>query len=83
MGRKCFAPNCNTGYKSCNEMLSTFKAPKDEVLLCKWNSAIPRSDRSITPKDCICEKHFQPTDIITEWVSTAEKTKQVVMKVSP
>ncbi|CAN7948566.1 unnamed protein product, partial [Ixodes hexagonus] len=58
MGRKCFAPNCNSGYRSCKEKVNTFRAPSDPERLALWARAIPRSDRQLTPKDYLCEKHF-------------------------
>ncbi|KAG0411805.1 hypothetical protein HPB47_011061 [Ixodes persulcatus] len=58
MGRKCFAPNCNSGYRSCKEKVSVFEAPSDPERLSLWDRAIPRSDWQLTPKDYLCEKHF-------------------------
>ncbi|CAN7986666.1 unnamed protein product, partial [Ixodes hexagonus] len=58
MGRKCFAPNCNSGYRSCKEKVSTFRAPSDPKRLALWARAIPRSDRQLMTKDYVCEKHF-------------------------
>ncbi|KAG0415819.1 hypothetical protein HPB47_007016 [Ixodes persulcatus] len=58
MGRKCFAPNCNSGYRSCKEKVNAFRGPSDPECLALWARAIPRSDRQLTPKDYLCEKHF-------------------------
>lgn len=33
MGRKCFVPNCKTGYQACKKKLCLFSAPKDEERL--------------------------------------------------
>lgn len=60
MGKKCFVPNCSSGYCSCKEKASLFKAPTDPDRLALWDSAIPRSDRKLQPGDCVCEKHFSP-----------------------
>ena len=57
-------PGCKTGYKSCKEKRSLFRAPKDPVELEKWRKAIQRADRILSCKDCVCELHFAP-----EWVS--------------
>lgn len=37
---------------------------QNEELLRKWQRAIPRKDRILTPKDCICEGHFFPEEIL-------------------
>ncbi|KAG0418157.1 hypothetical protein HPB47_005074 [Ixodes persulcatus] len=58
MGRKCFEPNCNSGYRSCKEKVNAFRAPSDPERLALWARAIPRSDRQLTPKDYLREKHF-------------------------
>src|SRR5277367_1090585 len=66
MGYKCVVPNCNAGYKTCTETLTMFKVPNEGDMLMKWQSAIKRGDREITPKDHVCERHFAPFHIITE-----------------
>lgn len=58
MGRKCFAPNCNSEYKSCKEKVSAFQAPSDSERLALWACATPRSGSQHTPKDYLCQKHF-------------------------
>lgn len=62
----CFVPGCRTGYKSqsAEEKCSTFKAPKDILLREKWAKSIPRDDRALQERDCVCEKHFHPEEII-------------------
>lgn len=62
---KCFVPGCKSGYKSNNERVSLFRAPKDAELLKKWESAIPRADRQLHANDVVCAKHFFDSDIIT------------------
>ncbi|KAH8038357.1 hypothetical protein HPB51_001140 [Rhipicephalus microplus] len=61
--RKCFVPNCSSGYASCKEKVITFKVPSDPVRLEAWARAIPRKDRQLTPRDYVCEKHFSDSDI--------------------
>lgn len=58
MGRKCFAPNCNSGYQSCKEKVILFNARADPERLAQWSRAIPRKDRMLTSKDAVCAKHF-------------------------
>ena len=70
MGRKCFVQNCKTGYDTCGEKLSLFRVPNCQdrgELIKKWQFAIPRRDRKLSLKDYVCEKHFQPGDIIRAW----------------
>lgn len=69
MGRKCFAPRCTTGCKSCTDKLSIFSAPKKEDRLEAWRRFIPRKDRLLQAKDFICEKHFEPRYVIKEWTA--------------
>lgn len=63
MGRKCAVPHCYSGYRKCKEKASLYKVPDDDFFLNKWQEAIAREDRPITPKDYICDKHFKEDDI--------------------
>uniref|UniRef100_T1IYY2 THAP-type domain-containing protein n=1 Tax=Strigamia maritima TaxID=126957 RepID=T1IYY2_STRMM len=67
MGRKCFVPNCKGGYAGQSVKVSTFKAPSNPEQLQKWKAKIPRQDRQITEKDCVCELHFHAAEIIRFW----------------
>ncbi|KAJ8917399.1 hypothetical protein NQ315_002423 [Exocentrus adspersus] len=64
MGRKCAVPHCYTGYRKCKEKASLYRVPDDDFFLNKWQEAIARGDRPITPKDYVCEKHFKEDDIL-------------------
>ncbi|CAG9814773.1 unnamed protein product [Phaedon cochleariae] len=64
MGRKCSVPHCYTGYRQCKEKAALYKVPDDDFFLSKWQEAIARDDRPITPKDFVCEKHFKEEDIL-------------------
>lgn len=77
MGKKCFVPRCNTGYKSCVEKWSLFSAPKDEQRLDAWRRAIPRKDRLLQATDHVCEKHFEPQLVCKTW--TAEYKGHVLV----
>lgn len=82
MGRKCFVPNCKTGYKSQEregKKISLFKAPSDKELLLKWQKAIPRRDRALSDKDHVCELHFPPDLVLKEW--TAKSGSAVIMQI--
>lgn len=70
MVKRCFVPNCKTGRKSDrnNELkFSLFKAPNDLDLLQKWRDSVPRRERELSSKDCICEKHFEQHFVIPRW----------------
>ncbi|KAH7960959.1 hypothetical protein HPB49_025317 [Dermacentor silvarum] len=69
MGRKCFVPRCNTGYKSCQQKFSLFSAPKDKACPKLWRHAIPRKDRILEPSDHICERNFEPRFVWKTWTS--------------
>nr|XP_054923076.1 uncharacterized protein LOC129382872 [Dermacentor andersoni] len=64
MGKKCFVPNCKSGYRTCTERVSLFKAPREPERLEKWRRAIPRADRVLQPTDHVCAKHF-PNEVIS------------------
>ncbi|KAH6932804.1 hypothetical protein HPB50_009642 [Hyalomma asiaticum] len=70
MGKKCFVRNCNSGYLTCAERVSLFKAPHELERLEKWRRVIPRADRVLQPTDHVCAKHFQD-----EVISTAYHTE--------
>ena len=67
MGKKCFAPRCTTGYKSCTQKLSLFSAPKEEERLREWRNAVPRKDRILQSTDHLCERHFEPHLVSKTW----------------
>ncbi|KAH8009636.1 hypothetical protein HPB51_018904 [Rhipicephalus microplus] len=67
MGKKCIAPRCKTGYKSCTKKLSLFSAPREEERLLVWRNAIPRKDRILQSTDHLCERHFEPHLVSKTW----------------
>ncbi|CAN7976683.1 unnamed protein product [Ixodes persulcatus] len=69
MGKKCFVPRCTTGYKTCREKFSLFRAPKDEAQLNLWRHAIPRKDRRLEATDHVCERHFEPHLVSKTWTA--------------
>ena len=72
---KCFAPNCRSGYKPRKneageeQKISFFSVPKDKELLQKWNNAVPRADKKLNEHSRICEKHFLPHEILSDYGS--------------
>ncbi|CAH2013972.1 unnamed protein product [Acanthoscelides obtectus] len=66
MGRKCAVPDCYTGYRNCKEKAPLYRVPDDNILLTKWQEAIARADRLITPNDFVCAKHFRNDDLLTQ-----------------
>lgn len=69
MGRKCFEPHCNTGYKSCRQKFSFFSTPKNEARLKLWRHAIPCKDRSLQELDNVCEKHLELHFVLKTWTA--------------
>ncbi|KAH8027515.1 hypothetical protein HPB51_007065 [Rhipicephalus microplus] len=67
MGKKCFAPRCKTGYKSCTEKLSLFSALREDERLRVWRNAIPRKNRILQSTDHLCERHFEPHLVSKTW----------------
>ncbi|XP_030757131.1 uncharacterized protein LOC115882996 isoform X2 [Sitophilus oryzae] len=74
-GRNCFVPGCTSGNPNKNKANkergernpSLFKAPNDPSLLQQWQKAIPRSDKTLSSKDAVCELHFLDEDILTHY----------------
>lgn len=64
MGRKCFVPKCKSSYYNSKEKVSLFRVPKDKIN--EWQAKIPRTDRNLTERDYVCEKHFSQSFIIKE-----------------
>lgn len=67
MGKKCFPPSCNSGYKSCTEKLPPFTVPKEEERLHIWQHAIPRKNRVLQAACYIFEKHFETLLVAKAW----------------
>ncbi|KAK8777206.1 hypothetical protein V5799_029449 [Amblyomma americanum] len=63
MGRKCFVPNCKSGYEPSEKRIRAFRAPKDPRRLTAWAKAIGRTDRPLTSDCYVCERHFPSTAI--------------------
>ncbi|KAH6923736.1 hypothetical protein HPB50_005803 [Hyalomma asiaticum] len=78
MGRRCFVPNCNSGYKSCAEKVRTFKAPAGPERLQEWARAIGWVDRDLTTCDYVCEKHF-PSEMVSRRKYYAELGGAVIL----
>ncbi|XP_042145072.1 uncharacterized protein LOC115332154 [Ixodes scapularis] len=65
MGKKCFVPNCNSGYRNCAERVPLFKAPSNDARLEQWRRAIARADRRLLPSHHVCAKHF-PDELVSK-----------------
>lgn len=58
MGKKCFVPNCSSGYQTCADRVPIFRAPAENARLELWRRAIPRADKALKSSDHVCAKHF-------------------------
>lgn len=68
--RNCFVPYCRSSYTYGEEKkISMFRVPNDKTLFELWQKNINRSDRTLSKRDVVCEKHFVPEDIIRYWKS--------------
>ncbi|XP_060533571.1 RE1-silencing transcription factor-like [Cylas formicarius] len=83
MGKKCCVPFCHTGYTKYNEKHPMYGVPKNDFFLDKWQEAIARADRPITPNDCVCQKHFKADDFIHSRVVKGEIEQYKVPKLRP
>lgn len=57
--RTCFVPGCNSGYRSCKEARSLFRAPLELDRRETWSRNIKRSDRELHDGSVVCERHFE------------------------
>ena len=80
--RKCVAVGCKTGYKTCSEKVHCFVIPNDKNIIRLWQIAIFRDDIKLKPGDAICEKYFDPQDIIREKITCAPDGVTILGKVS-
>lgn len=64
---KCFVPNCNTGTPLCSEHRTLFSAPVDADRRAEWARRIGRSDKELTRRDKVCERHFEPHFVLRTW----------------
>ncbi|XP_075732796.1 uncharacterized protein LOC142775331 [Rhipicephalus microplus] len=65
--RWCFVPGCDSGYRSCSEKVSLFRAPTCQELFLKWARAIPRADKPLQENSAVCAKHFDERFIQREF----------------
>ncbi|KAH7940094.1 hypothetical protein HPB52_021777 [Rhipicephalus sanguineus] len=54
----CYVQGCKSGYKSCKETRSLFRAPIEPERLAEWSRKIPRRDRPFDHACVVCERHF-------------------------
>lgn len=64
---KCFVPNCNTGTPLCSQRLVLFAAPSDADRRAEWARKIGRSDKELTRRDKVCERHFDSQFVLRTW----------------
>ncbi|KAL1442965.1 hypothetical protein MTO96_030497 [Rhipicephalus appendiculatus] len=56
--RTCYVPGCKSGYKSCKETRSLFRAPIEPERLAAWSRKIRRKDRPLSHACVVCDRHF-------------------------
>ncbi|XP_075526178.1 uncharacterized protein LOC142557858 isoform X1 [Dermacentor variabilis] len=68
---RCFVTGCRSGYdsvQSSNEKRHFFRPPKTHPRLREWQRAIPRLDKELSSSCVVCDVHFQPEDIVKDFV---------------
>lgn len=71
--RHCFAPGCDTGYKwAQGEQPSLFAVPKDEGKRKVWERNLHRKDKVLDESCSVCERHFDPSCILRDYVHIIE-----------
>ena len=79
---KCVYFWCKSGYKSCSNKVRFFIVSKDENTIKLWQIAILRDDMKLKADHAICEKHFEPEDILQERLTYAPDGVNVLGRVS-
>lgn len=59
-----FVPNCKSGYRGSTEKCSLFGASKSEKNFLRWQGNILRTDRKLSMRDVVCEKHFLKVGVV-------------------
>uniref|UniRef100_A0A6B2E9E7 THAP-type domain-containing protein n=1 Tax=Phlebotomus kandelakii TaxID=1109342 RepID=A0A6B2E9E7_9DIPT len=63
--RNCFVPFCDLQCKTMEKRMM-FLPPKDEETFEKWKANLPKK-RPFKRNDRVCERHFNPEDVIKTW----------------
>ncbi|XP_055679731.1 uncharacterized protein LOC129787913 [Lutzomyia longipalpis] len=63
--RNCFVPLCDIQCKTMEKRMM-FLPPKDEEMFEKWKENLPKK-RPFKRNDRVCERHFNPEDVIKTW----------------
>ena len=79
---KCVCFGCKSGYKSWSDKVRFFIVLKDENTIKLWQIAILRDDMKLKAGHAICEKHFEPEDILQERLTYAPDGVKVLGRVS-
>ncbi|XP_058124993.1 uncharacterized protein LOC131282673 [Anopheles ziemanni] len=64
--RNCFVYKCDWKHKD-NPKRAMFVVPKDPEKFKLWSDVLPKH-RRLTHNDRVCEKHFDPADIVRDWL---------------
>ena len=79
---KCVYFGCRSGYKSCSDKVFFFIVPKDENTIKLWQISILRDDMKLKLGHAICEKHFEPEDILQERLTYAPDGVKILRRES-
>ncbi|XP_044005841.1 uncharacterized protein LOC122850847 [Aphidius gifuensis] len=66
MVQKCIVSECQT-LKGNKNGISIFSVPKDPKLFDAWKSNLPKLRNSLSVSSLVCEKHFHPSDIMSQF----------------
>ncbi|CAN8016951.1 unnamed protein product, partial [Ixodes persulcatus] len=81
--RTCFVPGCNSGYRSCKEARSLFRAPLECDRRETWSRNIKRSDRELHDGSVVCERHFESRFIQRTFQTTINGEVAEVLRERP
>ncbi|KAG0432937.1 hypothetical protein HPB47_020369 [Ixodes persulcatus] len=81
--RTCFVPGCNSGYRSCKETRSLYRAPLECDRRETWSRNIKRSDRELHDGSVVCERHFESRFIQRTFQTTINGEVAEVLRERP
>uniref|UniRef100_A0A182J3R2 Uncharacterized protein n=1 Tax=Anopheles atroparvus TaxID=41427 RepID=A0A182J3R2_ANOAO len=79
--RNCYVYKCDWKHKN-NPKRAMFIIPKDPAKFKQWSDVLPKH-RRLTNHDRVCEKHFDPADIMRDWSHVIQGETKKVKRCKP
>ncbi|KFB50727.1 AGAP005534-PA-like protein [Anopheles sinensis] len=79
--RNCFVYKCDWKHRH-NPKRAMFVLPKDPEKFKLWSDVLPKH-RRLTHSDRVCEKHFDPADIVRDWLHVIQGETKKLQRSKP